>query len=299
MGRFDALIALISGSTLVGFVGLVVYAVLAAFGVFNGGTVSGAEVGGYGAGLVTPDNYAPDGVSSPVPQFERQPATLEGEAVSYLDFGANTPLANDGMVAIAPIWVFIDGFDEAGAPRMIPDHPSVLDVNIGDPGYSDLWDVQFVLVPDGYDSRAIQSLEDLRASGLEVIPAGMLVNCPLVEEDATTSEGHTTRSGWVRGELVHYFDLGISGVRPGAIYEFVLSDDPALGGYATPEPLSVPPLVVPPDLSGEPTQFFRLYQVEVRDEKEAEAIRSAAELDAGGFWIRATGELVNRLLITD
>lgn len=300
VGRFDALIALISGSTLAGFVGLVAYAVLAAIGVFGTGTVSGAATDGYGAGVPAADDYSP-AASAPAaaPEFDGQPATANGEQIRYLDFGAHTSLADDGAVALAPIWVFIDGFDDSGAPRRIPGHPSVLDVVVGDAGYSDLWDVQFVLVPDGFDSRAIRSLADLEASGLETIPAGMLVNCPLVDADATTSEGHPLRTGWYRGEQVHYFDLGVSSAEAGAMYEFVLSDDPALGGYSTPEPLDVPPLVVAPSTDGPAAQFFRLYQVEVPDLSVAERIGSAAELEAGGFWIRSTGELVNRPLILD
>lgn len=293
LGRFDTLIAAVSGSTLVAFVGLVVYAVLAAFGVLSSGEVSGAGAAGYGTGAVNAVGDAVD-ATSPVPvTYERRDATVAGEPASYLDFGTHTPLTEDGAVAIAPIWVFIDGFDETGAPRMIPDHPTVLDTIVGSADYSDLWDVQFVLVPEGFDSRAIRSLEDLDASDLETIPAGMLVNCPLVPESATTSEGHPIRSGWYRGELVHYFDLGMSSAEPGAVYEFVLAGD------STPEPLSVPPLVVLPENEGPPAQFFRRYEVEVSDEPAARAIRSSADLETVGAWVRATGELANRPLLAD
>lgn len=296
MSRIDALIALVSGSTLAGFVGLVTYAVLTAVGVFGAGGVSAGDSAGYGADVV--DAITPNSAVEPA-TYARHTATLDNGTVSYLDFGARTALSEHGAVAVAPIWVFIDGFDADGAPRMIPDHPTVLDAMPDDPGYSDLWDVRFVLVPDGFDSRAIHSLEDLDASGLQVIPAGMLVNCPIVDGDATTSEGHPVRAGWYRDQQVHYFDLGVSAVEPGTIYEFVLADDPALGGYATPAPLAVPPLVVLPEAQGPAAQFFRLYQVEVNDESVAAATGSAADLEAGGFWIRATGQLVNRPLITD
>ncbi len=240
MGRLDALIALVSGSTLLGFVGLVVYALLAAVGVFAASDVSAQDATGYGAGAAGTD-AAPSGH-----RYQRQAATIEGRPSSFLDFGSETPLLADGSVALAPIWVFIDGFDAGGGPRMIAGHPALLDAIPEDTGYSDLWDVQFVLVPDGFDSRAIRSLADLEASGLETIPAGMLVNCPIVDADATTSEGHPLRDGWYRGERVHYFDLGVSGTKPGDVYEFVISSTDGCGGATETTLASVPPLVVPP-----------------------------------------------------
>jgi hypothetical protein len=299
LGRFDALIALVSGSTLVGFVGLVAYAVLAAVGVFTGGSVSGATGSAYLPDLLPDDGEPTDARPQVSATFERQPAIVGGEAVSYLDFGTQTQIASDGTVAVAPIWVFIDGFDDDGTPILIPDHPTVLDAEVGDAGYSDLWDVQFVVVPPGAASRWIHSLSDLEASDFKTVPAGMLVNCPLVDADATTSEGHPMRTGWVRGEQVFYFDLGVSTAEPGAVYQFVPADDPVLGGYATPAPLDLPPLVVLPDRDGAPTQFFRLYEVEVNDAATATAIRTEADLDAAGLWIRATGDLLNRPLIAD
>lgn len=299
LGRFDALIALVSGSTLVGFVGLVLYAVLAAVGVFNTGLASGAPDNGYSPELPQDSGESTDALERISHTFERQLATVDGEATGYLDFGSQSPLTPDGTVPIAPIWVFISGFDENRAPILIPGHPTVLDAVVGDPGYSDLWDLQFVLVPEGAASRWIRSLADLEASGFEVVPGNLLVNCPLVDEDATTSEGHPTRTGWYRGEQVFYFDLGISSAEAGAAYQFVPVDDPVLGGYATPEPLDVEPLLVQPPGDGPATHFYRLYEVEVSDEATAKAIRTEAELEAAGLWVRATDELVNRPLIED
>ena len=121
MGRLDALIALVSGSTLLGFVGLVVYALLAAVGVFAASDVSAQDATGYGAGAAGTDG-APSGH-----RYQRQAATIEGRPSSFLDFGSETPLLADGSVALAPIWVFIDGFDAGGGPRMIAGHPALLD----------------------------------------------------------------------------------------------------------------------------------------------------------------------------
>lgn len=292
MSRLDSLIVLVSGSTLVAFVGLVAYAALAAFGVVSVGAATLEDAAGYGAGA----GSASDSAAVTYPSLT---ANVDGETREYLDFGDHTPIASDGSVQIAPIWVFIDGFDDDGSPRMIPGHPSVLDVVPGDVAYSDLWDVQFVLVPEGYDSRAIHSLAELRASGLETFPAGMLVNCPLVEDGATTSEGNELRAGWYRGELMHYFTLGLSSTTPGDLYEFVV--DGAAGGYGAAEPsvLSVPPLLISPSVEGPDAQFFRVHQVRVPDASTAEQIRTLADLETSGFPVHSTDALANRPLIED
>lgn len=292
MSRLDSLIVLVSGSTLVAFVGLVAYASLAALGVVGAGAASLEDASGYGAGGASPS-------ASAAVSYPSYTANVDGETREYLDFGNDTPIAGDGSVQIAPIWVFIDGFDDDGSPRMIAGHPSVLDVVPGDAEYSDLWDVQFVLVPKGYDSRAIHSLAELDASGLETFPAGMLVNCPLVEDGATTAEGHELRSGWYRGKLMYYFTLGLSSTTPGDLYEFVVEG--AAGGYGTAEPSvpSVSPLLILPSVEGPDAQFFRVHQVTVPDASTAEHIRTLADLEASGFPVRSTGDLANRPLLED
>lgn len=293
MGRLDAFIALVAGSTLAGFVGLVGFALLTAFGVLSAGSVSADDADGYGVGATG------EAVSGST--YERLDATLDGETVAYLDFGDATPLTDDGTVAIAPIWVFIDGFDAEGRPRMSTERSTVVDVVPGDAGYSDLWDVQFVIVPSDYEGPDIRSLEELEASGLQVITPGMLVNCPLAPADATTSEGHELRQGWYRGEEIYYFDFGVTTPEPGDVYEFVQQSGSSSYGYgvATTTKLDVPPLVVLPEGEGPTAQFFRRHEVTVSNAAVAESIRSASHLAAGGVTTTFTGELVNRPLVTD
>lgn len=291
MGRLDALIALIAGSTLAGFVGLVLYALLVAVGALNGGTALAGGAGGYGAGAVAPETNNSGDVA-----YARHDAVSEGQSVAYLDFGTATPLSGDGTVPVAPIWVFIDGFGDDGRPRMSTTHPTVVDVVPGDPGYSDLWEVQFVLVPAGFDGD-LRSLEELNASGLLTMPSGMLVNCPLVPAGSTTSEGHSLRPGWYRGEQIHYFDLGITGITAGDVYEFITDVTNPLG-YGAIRTVA-PPLIVLPEGDGPTAQFFRVHEVIVASAAEAESIDSFDDLSALGLEVRATGELVNRPLISD
>lgn len=294
MSRIDALIALVSGTTLTAFVGLVLYAVLAAVGVLDSGSVGATDGAGYGAGLTASAEAGGDA------SYARHEAILDGETAHYLDFGTGTSLTEDGTVSVAPIWVFIEGFEADGSPRMSPHLQTVVDVVPGDSDYSDLWDVQFVLVPADYDGPAIHSLADLNASGLETMASGMLVNCPLVADGTTTSEGHATRPGWYRGEPIAYFDFGMSATEPGDVYEFVAEQSGGYGyGAPTVERLNVPPLIVLPESDGPPAQFFRLHEVMLPSDIALDEVRSADDLTRLDLSVRDTGKLVNRPLVGD
>jgi hypothetical protein len=181
--------------------------------------------------------------------------------------------------------VFIHGFGDDGAPQMIVDHPTVLDGVPGDEGYSDLRDVQLAVAPPGFDSRAIRSLAELEASGLEIVPADLLVNYPIVPRGSTTATGHPIRLGWYRGEQVEYFDLGMSTAQLGDVYEFVVSSSAAgASGYggAPAETVEVDPLFVAPATS---------------DAATARAIASVRDIEALRLTVVSTGQVTNRPVI--
>ena len=65
--------------------------------------------------------------------LEEEVAWHEGRTVRYYDLGTHSSLDGD-TTAIADVWVFIDGFDNDGAPRFIPGHPALFDVVPGQEG---------------------------------------------------------------------------------------------------------------------------------------------------------------------
>ena len=294
MGRIDSVIAIVAGSTLLGFVGLVLFGLLSAIGLASGGTATAGGASVYGSGGAAGSTPAAEADT-----YEIRRGTLAGIEIGYLDFGTQSPAADQGRVATAPIWVFISGFEVDGSPRLIANHPSILDVMPGDAGYSDLWDVQLVVVPSGFDSRAIRSLGQLEASGLEAVPADLLVNCPIVPIGSVTAAGHAAHLGWYRGEQVQYFDLGVSDVQLGDVYEFVTSSgsSDAYGyGDAVSASIEVDPLFVP-SASDAATHFFRLHRVEVPDAATAQAIRSVVDMEVLGLVPVSTGEVTNRPVV--
>jgi hypothetical protein len=298
--RLEAVVGVAAGSTLGGVVVLVVLAGLGVFGTtanLGSGEAAGAA-NLYGADAARDATGGPtdaddsggtygytesDSLEGTNHAVER--AWRDGQMVGYIDFGTNTRPDRNGNVIVAPIWAFVSGFDEDGTPRMIEGHRTVLDVVPGDAGYSDLWDVQFVVVPEGYDSESIHSLADLEASGLDVVPSGMLVNCPIVSGDATIESGHSIRATWYREETKYYFDMGTSAVEPGHAYVLTTGLDEAG------EPTEV---VGTPVLSGDiESDFWRLHYVIVDESYGANAIRSVGEIEASGFAVTSTWLLVN------
>ena|SRR2546425_10749049 len=76
--------------------------------------------------------------------FPRVDGWYRNREVFYFDEGANSP-ANGFVVEDAPIYAFfhMDGTSVAG-------QQNVIDVRPGDPGYSDLWRLNKVIVGPGY-----------------------------------------------------------------------------------------------------------------------------------------------------
>lgn len=295
-GRLEAVVGVAAGSTLGGVVVLVVLAGLGVFGTtanLGAGEAAGASnlYGGAMPDLVSDDHGSESGSGygssseASGANYEIEWAWRDGVSVGYVDFGADTPLAADGDVPLAPIWAFVSGFDEDGTPQLIEDHRTMLQVLPGDAGYSDLWVVEFVVVPEGFDSESIHSLADLEASGLEIVPSEMLVNCPMVPAGATVESGHPIHATWYREETAHYFDMGLSTTTPGDAYVFVAGLDEA--GEPT-EIVGQP--VLSGDLDGD---FWRLNYVVVDGSFGANSVRSVGELESSGLSVVATGLLLN------
>ena len=288
----DALVTGISAFVVGGFVLLTV---AAAVGLLDPDEAALAEAssnagGGYDAPATSVSDEAVDAPRNEDSHYSALPAWHHGEEVSYYDLGANTALEGD-TVATAGVWAFVEGFDDEGSPTFIPGHRTLFDVAPGDEGYSDLWDVSFVIVPPGYDSQAIHSLAQLHASGLEIRHVGMLVNCPIVPEGSTIDDGRNLRHAWVRGEPVDYFHFGVTSDVPMRVWV------PIEGFDADGEPILVagqyPIVEAVPGESGY-SDFQRVYYVTVDDAYEANSLRSEGDIAASGYGVTPTRVLLNR-----
>jgi hypothetical protein len=123
-----------------------------------------------------------------------------GQRVRYYNF--------DGMpVAPAPIYVLF----RDGETQPVAGQQNIVDVIPGDANYSDFWRVVRVTVPQSYVANTITSRAQIVAAGYALLETTTLVNCPIVPEGSTASQGDgadgLTR-GWYKGQVVFYFNFG-------------------------------------------------------------------------------------------
>jgi len=145
--------------------------------------------------------------------------------VKYYDFGDNTKLGQSSAVQTAPIFVLIHGMNADGTPDMVQGQHNIVDVVPGEAGYSDLWQVTFVTVPEDYVPDSVKSVADITAMGYELTETDMFVNCPIVPEGTTLETGKELVQGWHDGEEVFYPDFGANAAVAIPIWVFVTGFD--------------------------------------------------------------------------
>ena len=175
-------------------------------------------VAGLGAGYYL-GRPAPAAAPGPVDQLPRANTIprvdgwYRNASVSYLDYGAQSNVA-------LPILAF---FQAASPTTPVAGQRNIIDTIPGQPGYSDFWRVYKVLAPSGYVANSIRSLADAVASGYAIEETTLVVNCPVVNPNATIQGSSASPvSGWYRNREVFYFDHGANSPAHG----FVVDDAP-------------------------------------------------------------------------
>jgi hypothetical protein len=220
---------------------------------------------------------------------------FQGRAVEYYDFGANTPLAGDTGVASAPIFVFIHGMNADGSPDFVEGQHNVVDVVPGEPGYSDLWLVTLVTVPEDYVPDSITSLQEIEDAGYETTATDIFVNCPIVPEGSTLEGGKQLVQGWHDGEEVYYPDFGANPPAVAPIWVLIHG----MNADGTPDFVEGQHNIIdtmPGDTDY--TAFWRVNLVTVPGDYEANSLRSAADVLSAGYEINQTDMVVNCPVVT-
>ena len=276
--RSDRAILGVAGIVLAGFLAL---ALLAGAGLLDA-PANEVVAASSGYGVATPVSAQSAAAA--------YPAWYDGETSYYFDLGANTPLDGE-TVLTAPIWSFIRGFDEDGRAQHIEGHPALFDVVPGDDGYSDLWKLRYVIVPEGYDTSEIRSLTALEASGLEIVVTDTLLNCPVLADGEQSPDGSEPMVAWYRGEEAHYVSFGPTPATPVTTWTLISGYDGA--GLPVPVPGQYPIVDGDPDDDGY-SDFQRVYYVTVDADYEPNSIRSGEQVAASGFPVTQTTVLLNR-----
>jgi hypothetical protein len=210
--------------------------------------------------------------------------------VQYFDLGTNTKLTQGSSIAVAPIYALVSGVDAQGNPRPVQGQGNIIAVKPGDPGYSDLWQLNLVTVPEGYKANDIKSVAALRSSGFASAPTTMYVNCPVVPRGTTLEGGKPLVQGWLDGQEVFYPDFGLN--QPVAI---------PIWAFATGMDNRGQPMLVPGQnnvidaLPAEPgySAFWRLNVVMVPQSYQVNSIRSAQAVRDSGLAVQQTDTVVN------
>ena len=210
-------------------------------------------------------------------------------AVEYYDFGGNSAVESS-VVNTAPIYVFVHGFNPDGSPQFVEGQHNVVDVVPGEDGYSDLWQVMLVTVPEGFQPDSITSKAELDAAGFTVTATEMLVNCPIVPEGTTLEGGEDLVQGWHDGEEVYYPDFGQNSAIAIPIWAFITGMDEQ-GNPRFVEGQSNIIDSVPGDAGY--SAFWRVILVTVPEGYEPNSIRSAADVLAAGLTTTLTDLVVN------
>jgi hypothetical protein len=211
------------------------------------------------------------------------------QEVRYYDFGSNSP-SSEGAVAAAPIWAFITGMDSEGNPVFVEGQHNIVNAVSGDPGYSDLWQVNLVTVPGDYVPDSVRSHEDLMASGYEITPTSIFVNCPVVPEGSTLESGKELVQGWYRGEEVYYPDYGANPPVAIPIWAFITGFD----GAGNPEFVEGQNNIID-SIPGDAgySAFWEVNLVMAPEGYEANSVSSRDDVIAAGWEIIMPGIVVN------
>jgi len=154
----------------------------------------------------------------------------DGRVARYYNFDVQSPTP-------APIWVLF----REGSSTPVENQLNIIDAIPGDASYNDFWRVIRVTVPEDYVANTATSLEDLEAADFEMEMTSTIVNCPVVPEGSTASEGggaNGLHRGWYRDQLVFYFNFDEATISlsngvlptPPVYVTFNLNPDEAGGG---------------------------------------------------------------------
>ncbi len=215
-----------------------------------------------------------------------------GKEVKYYDFGMNTKLASASSAAVgsAPLYAFITGKNADGTPKLVAGQHNIVTVKPGDAGYSDLWQVNMVTVPESYKADTVKSKADIDKGGYAVTATEMLVNCPIVPAGAKLEGGEKIIQGWLNGAEVFYPDFGANLPVAIPIWAFITGlDDKGMPKFVKDQKNIID--AVPKDAGY--SAFWQVNMVTVPADYKANALKSAEDVTRSGYKIAPTQLLVN------
>lgn len=135
------------------------------------------------SGMLRNCPFVPEGTTLAGGEELRQ-GWVDSQPVFYYDFGPSSPV-------IAPVWIFVHGFDADGAPKIVEGQQPVFDSSPADADYTAFRRVSYVRVPEDYGADSIRSGEEVLGSRFPVFETEFVVNYPIVDDGGGTGEAAT------------------------------------------------------------------------------------------------------------
>jgi hypothetical protein len=179
--------------------------------------------------------------------------------------------------------------------------PDLVDVLPGDPGYNDVWQLQWVELPDGVDPASITSVADLLSRHYKITPTANLVDCPIVPPGSTAPGDDTlapvAMTLTYRGAPVTCLEFGTplsaddGRVPTSPIYVTFAHNPPDSSGFRTEAPTTVQTHNVLDSLPGD-VAYSPLWDVHVYDGAAFDRVHDAQSALAAPLLVEH-GPLVN------
>jgi len=154
--------------------------------------------------------------------YLRQEGWYENRKTDYYDFGSRSGIDSQGYVKTAPLYVLTTGVDINNVPVKVAGQFNIAASLPPSPGYSDLWQIIFLNVTNGYTANSIRDAATATANFSPLINVtGPIVNCPVVANGSSLSGGEIGLThGWHQDIMFDYFDFGVTSNSPNTEYTF-------------------------------------------------------------------------------
>ncbi len=241
------------------------------------------------------------------PQFAQAFPLVRGwyraQPIRYYDFGPQAP-------TISPMFLVARGFSAAGRPVLVEGQRPIFSSVPGLPGYSAIWQVQYLVVGPDYVANTLSdgrtAIAWTLAGRARLVVPGLFVNCPIVPLGSTL-EGDPGRRAlqlaWYKGHDVWFFDFGRTAPEPAPIYAFVSGFDGAAPRFIRGQANVVD---VVPEGDGRQRDLWDVTFVAVPAAYEPDGVRDAASVATGSaprgpFRLTRAGSVRNCpvVLVTD
>jgi NAD(P)H-flavin reductase len=139
--------------------------------------------------------------------FHYRTGWAHGVLVAYYDFDNGPSFGSATATATSTMYVFVSTLPTSASEASVHEWQDAVVGRVpGQPGYSDLWDVIYVLVPTTFEGPEIKSVASIPTAWTQQAADGRIM-CPIVHSGSSVDLSLPTRSVWFRNSLQKCFEF--------------------------------------------------------------------------------------------